>query len=186
VPDGIELPHDIFVALQSQPGVKLPPRPTPVDGRPHGEDPELEAADFLGRTRLWKDGRMKLVKVTVVQAGGILFEAEAATAKAERFLVETAGADLVIFPGAFIGGYPKWHDFSARAASRTAEGRKTFRRYCEGRIDIPGSATERLGEAARTVRAWLVIGVIARDQGALYCTTLFLSPDGCLAGKHAS
>jgi nitrilase len=127
---------------------------------------------------------MKLVKVAVVQAGGILFDAEAGTAKAERLLAEMAGADLVVFPEAFIGGYPKGHDFGARVGSRTLEGRKTFRRYYEGSIDIPGPATERLGEAARAAGAWVVIGIIERDAGTLYCTTLFLAPDGRLAGKH--
>jgi nitrilase len=127
---------------------------------------------------------MKLVKVAVVQAGGILFDAEAATAKAERLLAEAAGADLVVLPEAFIGGYPKGHDFGARVGSRTLEGRKTFRRYYEGSIDVPGSATERLGAAARAAGAWVVIGVIERDRGTLYCTSLFLSPDGRLAGKH--
>jgi nitrilase len=127
---------------------------------------------------------MKLVKVAVVQAGGILFDAEAATAKAERLLVETTGADLVVFPEAFIGGYPKGHDFGARVGSRTPEGRKTFRRYYEGSIDVPGKETERLAEAARTAGVWVVIGVIERDRGTLYCATLFLSPDGSIAGKH--
>ena len=127
---------------------------------------------------------MKLVKVAVVQGGGILFDAEAGTAKAERLLVETAGADLVVFPEAFIGGYPKGHDFGARVGSRTLEGRKTFRRYYDGSIDVPGPATERLGESARAAGAWVVIGVIERDGGTLYCTALFLAPDGRLAGKH--
>jgi nitrilase len=124
------------------------------------------------------------VKVAVVQGGGILFDAEAGTAKAERLLVETAGADLVVFPEAFIGGYPKGHDFGARVGSRTLEGRKTFRRYYDGSIDVPGPATERLGESARAAGAWVVIGVIERDGGTLYCTALFLAPDGRLAGKH--
>ena len=38
---------------------------------------------------------MKLVKVAVVQDGGILFDAEAGIAKAERLLAESAGVDLV-------------------------------------------------------------------------------------------
>ncbi len=127
---------------------------------------------------------MKLVKVAVVQAGGILCDAEAGIAKTERLLAETAGADLVVFPEAFIGGYPKGHDFGARVGSRTPEGRKTFRRYYDGSIDVPGPATDRLGEAVRAAGAWVVIGVIERDGGTLYCTALFLSPDGRLAGKH--
>jgi nitrilase len=127
---------------------------------------------------------MRVAKVAVVQAGGVLFHAEEATAKAERLLSETAGADLVVFPEAFIGGYPKGHDFGARVGSRTPEGRKMFRRYYDGSIEVPGPVTERLGEAARATGAWVVIGVIERDRGTLYCTTLFLAPDGRLAGKH--
>ena len=127
---------------------------------------------------------MSTVGVAVVQAGSILFDTEGSVAKAERLLGESAGARLVVFPEAFIGGYPKGHDFGARVGSRTPEGRKLFRRYYEGAIDVPGPATERLGEAARAVGAWVVIGVIERDAGTLYCTALFFAPDGRLAGKH--
>jgi nitrilase len=41
-----------------------------------------------------------------------------------------------------------------------------------------------LGETARAAGAWVVIGVIERDAGTLYCTALFFAPDGRLAGKH--
>jgi nitrilase len=127
---------------------------------------------------------MKPVPVAVVQAGGVLFDAESAVAKAERLLAGTAGAQLVVFPEAFVGGYPKGEDFGARVGSRTPEGRKLFRRYYEGAIDVPGPATERLAAAAREAAAWVVIGAIERDAGTLYCTALYFSPEGRLAGKH--
>ena len=129
---------------------------------------------------------MPSISVAVVQAGSILFETEQTLAKAEKFMAEAAGrgAQLQVFPEAFIGGYPKGSDFGARVGSRTPEGRKHFRRYYEGAIDVPGPATERLGKAARAHRTWLVIGAIERDGGTLYCTVLFFAPDGSLAGKH--
>jgi nitrilase len=123
-------------------------------------------------------------RVAVVQAGSILFDTEASLAKAERLIAEAAGARLVVFPEAFLGGYPKGEDFGARVGSRTPEGRKLFRRYFEGAIDVPGPATARLGDAARAAGAWVVIGVIERDGGTLYCTALFFAPDGSLGGKH--
>ncbi len=109
------------------------------------------------------------VPVAVVQAGSILFDPEASTAKAERLIAEAAstGAKLIVFPEAFIGGYPKGSDFGARVGSRTPEGRKLFRRYFEGAIDVPGPVTARLAEAAHAANAWLVIGVIERDGGTL-------------------
>ena len=127
---------------------------------------------------------MSAVPVAVVQAGSILFDTEATLAKAERLLAEAAGARLVVFPEAFLGGYPKGADFGARVGSRTPEGRKAFRRYFESAIDVPGPATERIGEAARAIGAWVVMGAIERDGGTLYCTALFFAPDGSLAGKH--
>jgi len=127
---------------------------------------------------------MQPVNVAVVQAGGVLFDSEAAVKKAEQLLAETAGAQLVVFPEAFLGGYPKGEDFGARVGSRTPEGRKLFRRYYEGAIDVPGPETERMAAAAREAGAWVVIGAIERDAGTLYCTALYFSPEGKLAGKH--
>jgi len=127
---------------------------------------------------------MNPVPVAVVQAGGVLFDAQSAVANAERLLAETAGAQLVLFPEAFLGGYPKGEDFGARVGSRTSEGRKLFRRYYEGAIDVPGPETEWLAAAAREAGAWVVIGAIERDAGTLYCTALYFSPEGTLAGKH--
>jgi nitrilase len=49
---------------------------------------------------------------------------------------------------------------------------------------VPGPAVDTLGEIARQSRAHLVIGVIERDGGTLYCTVLFFAPDGRLMGKH--
>ncbi len=59
-----------------------------------------------------------------------------------------------------------------------------FRRYWESAVDVPGPATEEIGAAARDAGAYLVIGVIERDGGTLYCTVLFFDPGGALMGKH--
>jgi nitrilase len=67
---------------------------------------------------------------------------------------------------------------------RTPEGRKWFRNYFESAIDIPSPEVEDLGGAARDHSIYLVIGVIERDGGTLYCTVLFFGPDGTLLGKH--
>jgi len=40
------------------------------------------------------------------------------------------------------------------------------------------------GEIARARDVFLVIGVIERAGGTLYCTALFIDPDGTLLGKH--
>ncbi len=89
---------------------------------------------------------MHPVPVAVVQAGSIAFDRERTLTKAEELIAEAAGggAKLVVFPEAFVGGYPKGLDFGARVGGRTPEGRRMFRRYFEscGRCAGPGG-TER-------------------------------------------
>ncbi len=125
-------------------------------------------------------------RVAVVQAGSVIFDWQAAVEKARNLTEEAAGrgAKLVLFPEAFVGGYPKGLDFGARVGMRTLEGREDFRRYYAGAIEVPGPATGALGAGAAEAGVHLVIGVIERDGGTLYCTALFFGPDGSLLGKH--
>lgn len=129
---------------------------------------------------------MPIVRAAVVQAGPVPFDPDRSLAKAIS-LVEAAaaqGAQLVVFPEAFLSGYPKLLDFGAVVGRRTPEGRALFRRYFESAIDVPGPATEALGEVCRKAGVHLVIGVIERGGGTLYCTALCFGPAGTLLGKH--
>src|SRR5579862_9716501 len=127
-----------------------------------------------------------MFRVAVVQAGAVAFDRERSVAKAVDLVADAArsGARLVVFPEAFVAGYPKGIDFGARVGMRTPEGRKWFRRYFESAIDVPGPEVEDLGGAAREGGVYLSIGVIERGGGTLYCTILFFAPDGTLLGKH--
>jgi nitrilase len=68
--------------------------------------------------------------------------------------------------------------------SRSPEGREEFRRYHDSAIDVPGPALDAIGAAAREAGLFLVVGVIERDGGTLYCTAVFVGPDGRYLGKH--
>jgi len=122
----------------------------------------------------------------VVQTSPVVFDLEGTLAKVRDFTAEAAksGAKLVVFPEAFISAYPKGLDFGARVGSRTPEGRNDFRRYFESAIDVPGPAVDVLCKTARENKVHLVIGVIEREIGTLYCTVLFFAPDGTFLGKH--
>ena len=126
------------------------------------------------------------VRVAVIQAGSAAFDTEATLQRVERLVADAAaqGARLAVLPEALVGGYPKGADFGAVVGRRTPEGRAWFARYRAAAIDVPGPVTERLGELARTHDIHLVIGVIERDGGTLYCTALLLGADGSLLGKH--
>ncbi len=98
--------------------------------------------------------------------------------------VQRQGAQLAVFPEAYIGGYPKGLDFGARVGSRTPAGRQDYLRYWQAAVEVPGPETRQIGSFARQARAHLVVGVIERQGGTLYCTALFFGPDGALLAKH--
>ncbi|MDX1570363.1 MAG: carbon-nitrogen hydrolase family protein [Xanthomonadales bacterium] len=125
-------------------------------------------------------------RVAVVQAAPIAFETSHTIAKLEQLTLDAAdqGAELVVFPEAFVGGYPKGADFGARVGLRRAEGRAWFSRYFDGAIELPGPELERLGRIAQEARVYLVAGVIERAGGTLYCTAIHLDRDGRYLGKH--
>ena len=129
---------------------------------------------------------MKSVRAAVVQNSAVVFNREATLEKAARLVKDAKreGAELVLFPEAFVSAYPKGLDFGAVIGSRTAEGREDFRRYFDSAIDVPGPAVDFLAGVAGDHHVHLVIGVIERDGGTLYCTVLFFSPEGKFLGKH--
>jgi nitrilase len=122
----------------------------------------------------------------VVQTASVAFDPERTLDKVADYVSKAAsgGAKVIVFPEAFVGGYPKGLDFGARVGSRSAAGRDYFRRYYEGAIEVPGKHTARLGEIAAAHSVHLVVGVIERDGGTLYCTVLFFDANGALLGKH--
>ena len=74
-----------------------------------------------------------------MQAGSIAFDTPATIAEIGDLTSEAKrqGAGLVVFPEAFVGGYPKGHSFGAVVGERTDEGRDWFRRHHDGGSACP-------------------------------------------------
>mgnify|MGYP001357088532 CR=1 FL=1 len=126
------------------------------------------------------------VHVAVVQAGAVPFDTEACVDKAISLVGEAAatGAKVILFPEAFVPGYPKGLNYGLVVGARDAAGREEFRVYFDAAIEVPGPQTQRLGEAAAAHACYVLIGVIERELGTCYCTVLFFGPDGAPLGKH--
>ena len=126
------------------------------------------------------------VRVAVVQAAPVPFDKEAGLAKVAAFAGEAAakGAKIVLFPEAYIPCYPRGMLFGSNVGKRTDRGRKDYRRYYEGAVDIPGEEMLQLGQIAAENGVYLNLGVIERDSGSLHCTVVFFGPDGTYLGKH--
>ncbi len=129
---------------------------------------------------------MTVIIGAVVQAGTVLFDKKRTLEKLADLASDASSkkAQLIVFPEAFVGGYPKGLDFGARLGMRSDEGREEFRRYYNNAIDVPGEDTNKISKIAADANAHLVVGVIEREQGTLYCSALFFNPSGELIGKH--
>lgn len=127
-----------------------------------------------------------MYKVAVIQAASVPFDADAATTRAEQLIAEVAanGAELAVFPEAFIGGYPKGTSFGTAIGTRTDAGRTEYLRYVGGAVRLDGEEVRRLEGASAEHGVHLVVGVIERLGNTLYCTALMISPTEGLVGKH--
>ncbi len=128
----------------------------------------------------------KSVKVAVVQAAPVIMNREATVEKALKLIKEAAtkGAQVVVFPEAFISAYPRGLTFGAVVGSRTMEAREDWLRYYESSVSVPGEATEILGQAAAEANIYLTMGITEKEGGTLYCTVLYFGPRGELLAKH--
>lgn len=125
-------------------------------------------------------------KAAVVQAASSPHDPQASADKAAGLIREaaSAGAKLIVFPEAFLGGYPKGASFGTPVGMRKPEGRADYQRYYEGAVDLDGPEVGAVVEAVAETEAFVVMGVIERDGGTLYCTALFFDGGRGLIAKH--
>ncbi len=122
----------------------------------------------------------------VVQAASRPADTPGAAAKAARLIGEAAeaGARIIVFPEAFLGGYPKGARFGAPVGMRLPEGREAFAAYYAAAIELDGPEVAAVVDATAQTGAFVVMGVIERDGGTLYCTALFFDGARGLVAKH--
>ncbi|KPV43943.1 nitrilase-related carbon-nitrogen hydrolase [Alicyclobacillus ferrooxydans] len=104
------------------------------------------------------------VKVAVIQAASEMMELEASVEKACRLITEAGkqGAELIVFPEAFLSGYPRGLSFGAVVGSRALAGRQDFGRYWRSAVTVPSPATDRLAKAIAEAHAYVVMGIPGR------------------------
>ena len=131
---------------------------------------------------------MKKSKVAVVQAQPFLFETDRTIEKMLDLIagIKAESPDLVLFPEAFLPGYPRGLTFGAVVGSRSQEGRELYARYYQNAVAVGDERFGKLQDMARELKADLAVGVVEKEGkgGTLYCTILYFGSDGKLLGKH--
>jgi nitrilase len=124
-----------------------------------------------------------MVKVAAVQAAPVFLDLGASLQKALVLIEKAAaeGAQLVVFPEAFLPAWPAWVD-----EVLPGEDQAWYLRLLAQSVVVPGPVTEHLGAAARHAGVHLVMGVDEREEhgGTVYNTLLYFDADGRLLGKH--
>lgn len=120
-------------------------------------------------------------KAAVVQAAPIWLDREASTEKACGLIAQAGaqGAGLIAFPEAWLPGFPWWIFLGT-----PLWGNSFFAELYANSVTIPSPTTERLCRAAKDAGAYVVMGMDERAGSSLYCTQLFIDPDGHILGRH--
>ena len=126
--------------------------------------------------------------IAAVQAAPVFLDRDATIEKACRLIAEAAarGAKLVVFPEAFVPGYPfwVWHI----PAGKTPLLRMLYAELLDNSISVRGQEVLPLREAARDAGVYVALGINERNSEAsgttLYNSILYLAADGSLLGVH--
>jgi nitrilase len=123
------------------------------------------------------------VRVAAVQDSPVLLDQAATLDRVDELTDRAAeqGAQLVVFPEAFVPGPPVWID--ALPVGDDAEWHALLMRES---VTVPGPACDRLAAVARRAGVVLVVGVNEREEhgGTVFNTVLTFGPDGELLGRH--
>ncbi len=127
-------------------------------------------------------------KIAAVQASPVYMDRDATIVKACRLIAEAgaAGADLAVFPEAFVPGYPLWVWFIP--AGHTHPLRELYAEFLANAVAVPSDATAQLCEAAKKAGVAVAIGINERNSEAsgttIYNTLLYIDANGSILGKH--
>jgi nitrilase len=124
------------------------------------------------------------VTVACAQVEPVLFELDATIDRIAEVAAEAAGkgAQLVLFPEAFIPAYPSNRWVRYLAAGTDSKG--VYAKLARSSLEIPSAGSERLGSIAREHGLWLGLGANELDRGTIYNALLLYGPDGELALHH--
>nr|WP_287237904.1 nitrilase-related carbon-nitrogen hydrolase [Mesorhizobium sp.] len=128
-------------------------------------------------------------KIAVVQKPPVFLDREATIARAVEAIDEAAdaGATLVIFPEAWIPGYPTWV-WRLKPGTDMALSSELHARLRSNAVDIERDDLEPLQQAASQRAVTIVVGVNEIDSRfsgtTLFNTVVVIGPDGTLQNRH--
>ena len=116
-----------------------------------------------------------MIKVAVIQHAPVMFDRDKTIQKALQLIEQAAKeeAQLIIFPEAFISGYPAW-TWRLRPGADWTTSKKLHQALLDAAVDIDAGQLKPIQEAAKLHNVTVVCGLNERD-GKLGRTTVYNS-----------
>ncbi len=130
-----------------------------------------------------------MTRIAIIQESPVLLDRKKTIEKAVRSIEQavSTGADLVVFPEAFISGYPAWI-WRLRPGGDWGESQELHARLFDSSVDIEAGDLKPLCEAARQNKITIVCGLNERDsalsRSTLYNTVVIIGADGNILNRH--
>ncbi len=128
------------------------------------------------------------IKIAAAQLSPVYLNIEKTVDKVCNAIAEAGrnGAKLIVFPEAFISGYPDW--VWLIPPNKSKELGNLYLKLVENAVSIPDATTDRLCKSAKLAKINVVIGMNERNSetsnSSLYNTILFIDDQGEILGKH--
>ncbi len=128
-------------------------------------------------------------KVAVIQKPPVLLDRDGTIERALACIDEAAGegASLLVFPEAYVPGYPAWV-WRLRPGADMAVCEELHARLRNNAVDLAGGDLQPLQDAAARHGVTVVIGIHERDTRfsgtTLFNTVVVIGPDGTLLNRH--
>jgi nitrilase len=129
------------------------------------------------------------IKVAVCQKPPVLLDLEATTQKALQSLDEAVGegAQLVVFPEAYLPGYPTWI-WRLRPGGDMALGNEIHAKLLDNSVDIAAGGLDPIRDAAAKHQVVVVMGLNEIDSEysgtTLFNTVVVIGPEGSILNRH--
>ena len=127
-------------------------------------------------------------KIAAAQLTPVFLNKEKTVDKACSAITEAGknGAKLIVFPEAFISGYPDWIWLIPN--SKGVDLNNLYVRLHKSAVTIGDDSTEKLRKAAKAASINVVMGMNERNSeksgSSLYNSLLFINEEGKILGKH--
>lgn len=126
--------------------------------------------------------------IAAAQAAPVFLNKKKTVEKAYKIIQKAGknGAKLIVFPEAFIPGYPDWVWVVPNSKSKILN--DLYAELVKNSVTIPDKSTDKLCKAAKEAKINVIIGMNERNgessNSSLYNTILFIDENGKIGGKH--